>query len=165
MRSSTARWRPARWSAASNARAAQLGIAGHRDRTAGALTTAPDAIGIRPGATFGVAGGCSSSRTGRPAEARIAPMDAPAGTTLGDVTLDELRLAARNHGLPLEALRYAVTPVGLHYLLTHYDIPVVDPDAWRLEIEGLVERPLSMGLDELRTRPVEDLTVTMECAG
>src|SRR2546426_6992578 len=37
------------------------------------------------------------------------------------ITFDELQLAARNHALPLEALRFDVTPVGLHYLLTHYD--------------------------------------------
>ena len=38
------------------------------------------------------------------------------------------QLAARNHGMPLEALRYPVTPVGLHYLLIHYDVPVVEPE-------------------------------------
>ena len=54
-------------------------------------------------------------------------MTAPAGTSIGDVTLAELRLAARNHGMPLEALRHPITPVGLHYLLVHYDIPAVDP--------------------------------------
>jgi sulfane dehydrogenase subunit SoxC len=27
--------------------------------------------------------------------------------------------------MPLEALAYERTPVGLHYLLIHYDIPVV----------------------------------------
>ena len=42
------------------------------------------------------------------------------------IGLDELALATRNHGMPLEALRYDVTPPGLHYVLTHYDIPV-DP--------------------------------------
>jgi sulfane dehydrogenase subunit SoxC len=92
-------------------------------------------------------------------------MDAPTGTTLGDVTLDELRLAARNHALPLEALRYPVTPLGLHYLLTHYDIPAVDPAAWRLPIGGSVERPLELSLDDLRTRPAVTRTVTLECAG
>ena len=55
--------------------------------------------------------------------------------------------------MPLEALRFDVTPIGLHYLLTHYDIPVVDPSSWRLEIDGWVERPLSLSLDELRARP------------
>jgi sulfane dehydrogenase subunit SoxC len=92
-------------------------------------------------------------------------MDPPAGTTLGDVTLDELRLAARNHAMPLEALRYPVTPVGLHYLLIHYDIPAVDPDAWRLEIGGSVERPLSLSLDDLRAREPVTMPVTLECAG
>ena len=42
------------------------------------------------------------------------------------ISTHELALAARNHGMPLEALRYDVTPPGLHYLLIHYDIPFVD---------------------------------------
>jgi sulfane dehydrogenase subunit SoxC len=92
-------------------------------------------------------------------------MEAPTGTSLGDVTLDELQLAARNHALPLEALRYPLTPVGLHYLLTHYDIPAVDPDAWRLQIGGSVDRPLSLSLDDLRTRDAVTVPVTLECAG
>ncbi|HXG77340.1 MAG TPA: sulfite oxidase [Gaiellaceae bacterium] len=81
------------------------------------------------------------------------------------ISLEELQLAARNHGLPLEALRWDVTPLGLHYLLIHYDIPEVDADAWRLEVDGLVERPLSLSLAELRARPAVELAVTMECAG
>ena len=79
--------------------------------------------------------------------------------------LEEVALAARNHGLPLEGLRYPVTPVGMHYLLTHFDIPVVDPATWRLEVGGLVERTLSLSLDELRARPAVTTAVTMECAG
>lgn len=81
------------------------------------------------------------------------------------ISLEELQLAARNHGMPLEALRYDLTPVGLHYLLIHYDIPVVDPAAWRLQVGGLVERELSLGIDELRTWPAVELVATMECAG
>ncbi len=92
-------------------------------------------------------------------------MDAPAGTTLGDVTFEELQLSARNHAMPLEALRYPVTPVGLHYLLTHYDIPAVDPETWRLEIGGSVERPLSLSLAQLRERDALTVPVTLECAG
>jgi DMSO/TMAO reductase YedYZ molybdopterin-dependent catalytic subunit len=92
-------------------------------------------------------------------------MDPPVGTTSGEITLAELRLAARNHGMPLEALRHEITPVGLHYLLIHYDIPAVDPATWRLEVGGRVERPLSLSLDELRARPALSLPVTMECAG
>ena len=81
------------------------------------------------------------------------------------ISLEELQLAARNHGMPLEALRWDITPVGLHYLLTHYDIPSVDPRTWRLEVDGLVGRPLSLSLDQIRVRPAVELAVTMECAG
>ena len=76
------------------------------------------------------------------------------------ISLEELQLAARNHGMPLEALRYPVTPIGLHYLLTHYDVPDVAPDGWRLAIGGL-----ELSLDDLRARSVAEHTVTMECAG
>jgi DMSO/TMAO reductase YedYZ molybdopterin-dependent catalytic subunit len=81
------------------------------------------------------------------------------------ISLDELQLAARNHGMPLEALRWDVTPVGLHYLLIHYDIPAVDADAWRLELGGRVDRPLSLSLADLRSRAQTELVATMECAG
>jgi sulfane dehydrogenase subunit SoxC len=67
--------------------------------------------------------------------------------------------------MPLEALRFPITPIGLHYLLIHYDVPVVEAATWRLRVGGLVERELSLGLDELRTRPAVEVTVTMECAG
>jgi DMSO/TMAO reductase YedYZ molybdopterin-dependent catalytic subunit len=80
------------------------------------------------------------------------------------ISLDELQLAARNHGMPLEALRHEITPVGLHYLLTHYDIPVVDPRTWRLTVDGLVD-PLELTLDELRAREAVTMPITMECAG
>ncbi len=81
------------------------------------------------------------------------------------IDLDELQLAARNHGMPLELLREPITPAGLHYLLIHFDIPHVDPETWRLEIGGLVRQPLSLSLRELRARPARTLTVTLECAG
>src|SRR3712207_9210153 len=68
------------------------------------------------------------------------------------ISLDELALAARNHGMPLEALRYDVTPPGLHYVLVHYDIPAVDAGTWRLEVGGAVERPLSLSLPEPTSR-------------
>jgi sulfane dehydrogenase subunit SoxC len=79
------------------------------------------------------------------------------------ISLEELQLAARNHGMPLEALRYPITPVGLHYLLIHYDVPVVEPEGWQLSIRG--RRELVLDLDELRARPAVELAVTMECAG
>jgi sulfane dehydrogenase subunit SoxC len=92
-------------------------------------------------------------------------MGAPPETGAEGITLDELQLAARNHGLPLEALRYDITPLGLHYLLIHYDIPAVEPDSWRLAIDGRVKQSMSLSLAELRDRPAVEVTSTMECAG
>ncbi len=81
------------------------------------------------------------------------------------VSLDELRLATRNHGLPLEMLRHDVTPPGLHYLLVHYDIPSLDPTSFRLRVDGAVARPLELDLQRLRAMPQVTRTVTLECAG
>ncbi len=91
----------------------------------------------------------------------------PPGTADMDqgISEPELGLAARNHALPLEALRHDITPAGLHYLLIHYDIPDVDPDAFRLELDGEVERPLSLSLDDLRARERVSQPMTFECAG
>jgi sulfane dehydrogenase subunit SoxC len=81
------------------------------------------------------------------------------------ISHDELRMAARNHGMPLEMLSQDVTPVGLHYVLVHYDIPIVDPGTWRLEIDGHVEHPLVLDMAALLERPQVTLAVTLECAG
>jgi DMSO/TMAO reductase YedYZ molybdopterin-dependent catalytic subunit len=88
------------------------------------------------------------------------------GTTASEqISREELQLATRNHGMPLEALRYPVTPAGLHYVLTHYDVPAVDPASWRLVVDGSVDRGLALSLDDLRQRPSVTRQVTMECAG
>jgi DMSO/TMAO reductase YedYZ molybdopterin-dependent catalytic subunit len=85
--------------------------------------------------------------------------------TDGPLTFDELGLAFHNRGMPLEALRYDLTPTGLHYLVVHFDIPEVDLATWRLAIGGHVDRPLELTLDDIRRRTSVTLPVTMECAG
>jgi DMSO/TMAO reductase YedYZ molybdopterin-dependent catalytic subunit len=77
------------------------------------------------------------------------------------IGLDELGLAARNHGFPLELLREPITPVGLHYLLIHFDIPALDAASWRLELGDAA----TVTLDELRARERVTAPVTLECAG
>jgi DMSO/TMAO reductase YedYZ molybdopterin-dependent catalytic subunit len=83
---------------------------------------------------------------------------------VGRYTGEELALAGRNRGMPLEALRHDVTPSGLHYLLIHFDIPP-EPSSWRLHFTGLFDRPFALGMDELKTLPSKTQRVTMECAG
>jgi sulfane dehydrogenase subunit SoxC len=87
------------------------------------------------------------------------------GQPAGDFHREEVQLALRNRGIPLEALRYDVTPTGLHYLLVHFDIPYVEAGAWSLAVGGLVEKPRALSLSEIMARPARTLTVTLECAG
>ncbi len=89
----------------------------------------------------------------------------PPPPTEGPLTAEELQLATRNRGMPLEAMRYDVTPVGLHYLLVHFDIPAIDPASWRLQLGGSVRTRHELSLGEIRERPRVTHAVTLECAG
>jgi sulfane dehydrogenase subunit SoxC len=92
------------------------------------------------------------------AEKRRAPI-------VGRYTQEEVALATRNSGMPLEALRYDLTPAGLHYLLIHFDIPALETASWKLRIEGLASRPADLSLEQLRRMPSKTVRMTMECAG
>jgi DMSO/TMAO reductase YedYZ molybdopterin-dependent catalytic subunit len=89
----------------------------------------------------------------------------PREPTDGPLTFEELQLAGRNRGMPLEGLRYDLTPTGMHYLLVHFDIPQLDARAWRLRVGGAVARPVELTLDDIRALPRQTQTVTLECAG
>src|SRR3954469_25024144 len=82
-----------------------------------------------------------------------------------EFTREEVRLALRNPGMPLEALRHAVTPIGMHYVLVHFDVPDVDAATHTLTVDGLVRGTLTLSMEELRARPAVTLPVVMECAG
>ncbi|KAB2914140.1 MAG: sulfite oxidase [Hyphomicrobiaceae bacterium] len=85
--------------------------------------------------------------------------------TEGPFDPEEVRLANRNSGLLLEALRHDVTPAGLHYLLNHFDVPYVADGTWQVDIAGRVKRRAVLSLDEIKKLPARTLPVTLECAG
>src|SRR6267378_7463445 len=58
-----------------------------------------------------------------------------------------------------------ISPVGLHYLLIHFDIPMVDASGYELSVGGHVRNPMRLSIDELMARPSTTLAVTLECAG
>lgn len=91
----------------------------------------------------------------------------PSGALIqsSDLTPEELQLAVRNHSMPLEAMRYDITPIGLHYLLIHFDIPFVDAATYTLTVGGRVRAPLKLSLDDLKARSATTVAVTLECAG
>ena len=84
----------------------------------------------------------------------------------GDYLDQEVGLAHRNHGMLLEGLRHDVTPAGMHYLLTHFDVPFVpEPERWTLSIGGLVDHPIDLTLADIKALPQVTQRVTLECAG
>jgi len=59
-----------------------------------------------------------------------------------------------------------ITPHDSFFVRSHGSVPEVDPATFRLSIEGLVERPLTLTLTELTSRfPQADQTATLTCAG
>jgi DMSO/TMAO reductase YedYZ molybdopterin-dependent catalytic subunit len=58
-----------------------------------------------------------------------------------------------------------VTPNAHFYVRNHFQIPALDATTWRLEVGGLVERPLSLTLRDLTNMRSETVVVTLECAG
>jgi DMSO/TMAO reductase YedYZ molybdopterin-dependent catalytic subunit len=77
----------------------------------------------------------------------------------------EVALSNRNPGIALEALRHDVSPIGLHYLLTHFDVPYVPGDDWQIEIAGRVQTAQALPISDIKALPARTLTVTLECAG
>ncbi|MFE4335281.1 molybdopterin-dependent oxidoreductase, partial [Streptomyces sp. NPDC056831] len=67
---------------------------------------------------------------------------------------------------PPGALASQITPLDSFYGRNHAPIPRIDPESWRLRVDGLVERPLELSMDELRRRfPERSVVATLQCAG
>src|SRR6266545_418399 len=58
-----------------------------------------------------------------------------------------------------------VMPNTHFYVRNHFQIPNLDASTWRLQLGGLVERPLSLSLHDLTSMRSETSVVTLECAG
>ena len=61
-----------------------------------------------------------------------------------------------------------ITPNQKFFRVVHYNKPLgpaIDEKAWRLEITGLVKRPLSFTLRDLKARPRQAVIFTLECWG
>lgn len=58
-----------------------------------------------------------------------------------------------------------ITPNEKVFAVSHYGQPEVDPEAWRLNIGGLVKKPISLTFDDIKSRPRKDVIATLECSG
>jgi sulfane dehydrogenase subunit SoxC len=83
----------------------------------------------------------------------VRPSRTPTGETVG------------SSYTPLQDLTGSLTPADLHFERHHAGIPVIDPAQHRLMIHGLVGRPLTFTLDEIKRFPQVTRTHFIECSG
>lgn len=138
-----------------------------------ALADAPDARMGRRAFLYWVGGGVLSISVGSLALARSSRSAAPQAPAEEEVVdLGRTSGPAASPGPdvlgqrvePAPGTREEITPNAQFYRI---DIntrpPVVEQDSWRLEIAGLVERRLSLTLDEIRARPSISQVITLQC--
>lgn len=83
-----------------------------------------------------------------------------------DVVLPKASPALRSlpAGLDVPGLSPWVTPASDFYRVDiNLLVPGVDVATWRLDIDGLVERPFSLSWDELTALPVVERDITLNC--
>jgi len=66
---------------------------------------------------------------------------------------------------PLHELEGTLVPNGLHFERHHAGVPALDAHEWRLVVEGLVERPVTLDLAALRRLPRRSRQAFIECGG
>ncbi len=65
----------------------------------------------------------------------------------------------------LPSLVEETTPTEKFFIRSHFAVPQLRAEEWRLSIDGTVERPLVLTFDEFRQLPHREVVATMECAG
>jgi DMSO/TMAO reductase YedYZ molybdopterin-dependent catalytic subunit len=69
------------------------------------------------------------------------------------------------HKVRAEELTSALTPNDDVFVLAHFGIPQFDVKDWRLRIEGLVNKPLALTLDDIKRLPKIEIESFIKCAG
>jgi DMSO/TMAO reductase YedYZ molybdopterin-dependent catalytic subunit len=85
-----------------------------------------------------------------------------AGPSSGLITLSP---SPKDLETPVEAFIDEITPVERFFVRCHTMIPQIKLPEWKLEITGLVDRPLTLTLTDLKKFPRVELVSVLECAG
>jgi DMSO/TMAO reductase YedYZ molybdopterin-dependent catalytic subunit len=64
-----------------------------------------------------------------------------------------------------EDLGGQITPTEKFFYVQHYGRQTIAAPGWRLDFDGLVDRPLTLTLDDIRSLPRREVTFTLECSG
>lgn len=66
---------------------------------------------------------------------------------------------------PLQDLTGTITPADLHFIRNHAGTPAINPATHRLIMHGLVDRPMTFSLEDLKRFPQSTRTCFIECSG
>ena len=58
-----------------------------------------------------------------------------------------------------------ITPNDKFFSISHFNRPTIDEATWKLEVDGLVRKPLALTLADIRARPRQEIVFTLECSG
>ena len=64
-----------------------------------------------------------------------------------------------------EELGGQITPDEKFFTVSHHGMQIIREPGWRLDISGLVDRPRSLSLADIRALPRRELAYTLECSG
>lgn len=70
-----------------------------------------------------------------------------------------------NLEFPFSSLNSAITPTEQFFIRSHFPVPKISPETYRLKVDGHIERPLEISYDDLLKMPSTRVTMTLECAG
>lgn len=91
--------------------------------------------------------------------ARIAPQEAVVPW------LNPPPSGGRSNFLDWQAVDSWVTPTDKLFRVGHYGLQEFSDEGWTVSVTGLVDRPLTLTLPQIRSRPRQDRVFTLECAG
>jgi sulfite oxidase len=67
--------------------------------------------------------------------------------------------------MPLDGFTEWITPIDRFFVRCHTYTPKVNFSEWNLKIDGVVERPMTLTMDDLKKLPRVELVGVLECAG
>jgi DMSO/TMAO reductase YedYZ molybdopterin-dependent catalytic subunit len=93
----------------------------------------------------------------------------PGGATLARMGKDPRLLVhpgeLLNVETPVQLLNELITPIERMFMRNNHVAPQIDPADWNLTIDGLVRRPLTIDLADLKRLPTSSYIAVLECSG
>lgn len=74
-------------------------------------------------------------------------------------------LARTSSETPLQDLHGTITPAALHFERHHAGVPLIDPERHKLVIHGMVSRPTTFTVEQLKRLPAVSRICFIECSG